>query len=173
MASASPTIYDSVVIASSVRGPIDLNGIKKINGDLLSFHADGLTSISSRTLVEITGRMDLYNLTNISKVSFPSLSILKEISFDRLPRFSNLDFSVEDVSYLHLVDTGLTNFSALASQPSQVLVQHNPFLQKLSFSGVGAFGTSTVSISDNAILMHVRLNFPKSGSFNVTGSITS
>ncbi|KAL2754209.1 hypothetical protein ACRALDRAFT_1070057 [Sodiomyces alcalophilus JCM 7366] len=87
-----------VVIPSAAEGNINLNGVEKIVGNLLSQQCDddcpGITSLASDNLTDITGALSLRNMTGLTTVSLQSLQTVGgNINVEGLPELTALNLT--------------------------------------------------------------------------------
>lgn len=102
MASSTPTISGSLIIASGVSGPVNLDGIENILGDLRCQNSGGVTSVSAKNFVNIAGMMQMNNMAALSSLSFPALESMDKILWNELPVLSEAAF-YRDVKNVGLV----------------------------------------------------------------------
>lgn len=141
----------SVAIASSVTGPIALDGIQQIKGDLTCVGAVNLTSLSATTLNAIGGDMILRSLTIMSNLGFPALTSVKSLQWTTLNALQELTFTkgLTKADSILITDTQLNDLNGISLETVGSLnINNNNFLKliHIEFANV----TGLLNIDSNA-----------------------
>lgn len=105
-----------VTVSEDLSGPLTLNGIERITGDLIVRKAGALTGISSTSLEEIEGTFELHDLSVFSDLSISSLRTVGTLNFTKLPAMTSLAFGTEgltDAKIIEIVDTQISDLSGI------------------------------------------------------------
>jgi len=149
------TIDGSVLIADSVTGPITLNGITKIGGDLIATANPNITSFSSTTLETIGGKWQFENLIGLQTLEMSALTAVKEISFATLTKLPQIGFGSKGITKADKIVIGDTTLDSLdgINVASLGMMNLNNNKRLLSFvSGIQ-------SVTDQLIVNYNGLNF--------------
>jgi len=92
---ACKTFSGSIAIATGTTDDIALNGIKKLDGDLIASDNANMKRISADSLEEIDGTMTLDGLTRLYAVEFPKLKKVQGIKWNALPNLQTIGFTAE------------------------------------------------------------------------------
>lgn len=175
------------MIASTVAGEFNLDGVELIQYNLWCDNAVNLKRISSNTLSMIGASMILRNLTTLETISFPKLGVstgiywwsllaLDKIEFGRsTDQYTEGPFELEAQQYTLSVQIGksfMSNLDALLPAGLRVLdLFHNPRIRSLNFGTLQSIGN--VSIVGNESLRSLRLgNSSEAGFVNLNGNFT-
>ena len=155
---ACSTVSGNVVISQNIPC-VNLGGITQINGDLTIINnATGtnsalaaITSLSGASLQTISGTFTLTQLTQLSSMSFPSLSSVNAIAFTTLPVLQSLGFGgVSKASSVSISDTQLASLNGINLQRASLIsITNNADLSTIAFRSLTSVDTS-VLISANA-----------------------
>jgi len=89
------TFSGSIAIETDAPGPIALDGVQVIRGDLSVNNNSAIQQISANSLTEITGDFTLAEVQRLNAVNFPSLKTVGALRFIGLPVLQNLGFDAE------------------------------------------------------------------------------
>lgn len=157
-----------MAISSSAAGPIKLDGIQQIKGDLTAIGAVNLTSLTGSTLNAIGGDMVLRSLTIMSTLGFPSLTSVKSLQWTTLNALQELSFGegIAKAESIIISDTQLNDLNGISLDTvGNLNINNNRFLKaiKLDFANV----TGLLNIDSNAAGLAV--DFPNLiWAFNMT-----
>ncbi|KAI9779797.1 MAG: hypothetical protein M1816_003333 [Peltula sp. TS41687] len=132
--SGCQTVTGDIVIAGQTSGTIDLSGIQRINGSLICRDAAGLTGIASRDLTIIDKQFQLYGLTIMSSLDFPSLSRVGAINWTALPALQELSFrsQVKRAQNVYISNTELKSLDGInLEMVDRFDVNNNNYLTKI------------------------------------------
>lgn len=163
--SKGPTVTGNLVIATSVTGPLDLNGIWNITGNLSCEHSR-ITSLSGRTIGIIGGHMILKNLTRLALLDFPNLSMTEGISWSELTTLTEPTEFIElvVVPYIYIVNTFLDNIGKInPANVSHITIASNSRLLEVKLDLKSIEGN--ITIADNNRLRIVDLGKAKKATY--------
>lgn len=87
------TVAGSIVIGSSARDTIAIEGPQQVKGNLTAESAGNLVSLTSSTINSIGGEFKLFNLTFLSTLQFDVLTSASSINWVALPALPSLSFA--------------------------------------------------------------------------------
>jgi hypothetical protein len=138
-----------VLVTNSSGNTIQLDGPKKIDGDLICEDNGAIITLSSTTIQEITGTFNLQRIKLLSSLSFPSLKSVGTIFFETLNRLNQLSFtnSVTKANNVTISDTFLSTLDGLdlTSLSGDMNINNNRFLTSFATQLGNLSGTLTIS----------------------------
>jgi hypothetical protein len=153
------TISGSVLITNSSGNTIQLDGPKKIDGDLICEDNGAIITLSSSTIGEITGTFNLQRVKLLSTLSFPSLTAVGSIFFETLNALNQLTFTsrVTKASNITISDTFLSTLEGIdvTSMSGDFNINNNRFLTTFT-TQLGNL-SDTLTISANGLNLSVSM----------------
>lgn len=112
-----------VLISSEVSTPIDLSGMRRLNGSLLNYGSEnsGFTTLSSNDTVAIWGNFSISNTKYLSNISFPAIELIGAFA--------------ESGAYVVSPDGGLTLVNNSALQESDSWITLNSVNGNINLDG--------------------------------------
>lgn len=153
------TFTGSIQISEHAGGPIQLDGIQQITGDLIAIGAVNLTQLSGNSLNSIGGTMKFTSLTIMNSLVFPALTKVGAIEWTTLNALQLLTFSapLSQASKIFITDTALTNLDGInLAQVGSFEITNNAYLRKIE-TQVGNI-TQALTINNNG--PQLNLSFP-------------
>ncbi|EKG14436.1 hypothetical protein MPH_08425 [Macrophomina phaseolina MS6] len=151
------TFTGDVRVSADVTGDLALDGLEVLTGSLSVSSIAGLTSISAKSLQNITGFMYLQNLPLLASAEFPELtSIGDQMRLEALPKLSRLGLQsvVSHCPLFTVSGTALRSIQGIdpAGTTNGFNVTNNKKLQVLDMSVTATTGSkkSSIVIGENA-----------------------
>lgn len=157
--SGCATYSGSIAIATGLGDAINIPGIKKINGDLVSTNNSQIPSISADSLQTIGGAFKLDGLTVLSTLSFPQLTQVESIQWNALAGLQGLSFStgVQKANELNIQNTQLQSLDGINLQVvDTVYIANNNWLDDIQMQ----LGNITTSLTIESNGGNVSAIFP-------------
>jgi hypothetical protein len=154
------TFSGSIAISTGTTEPINLAGVKKIDGDLVMRNNSALGSLSADSLEEITGTFELDGVQGLTSLSFPKLSTVDKIIWKAFgPNLQQLDFTsqVTKAGTVDIQNTQLQSLSGINVKTLDTLyLANNRYINNISMQLVNVT-TRIVLMSNNP---EVAVSFP-------------
>lgn len=162
------TFSGTIAVATGVTAPLSLDGIQTITGDLIVENVIGLPSFEAGNLASIEGTFSLINMTLLTSLSMPQLSIVNTIEWITLPRLQSLSFNkgVTNATAVNIFDSALGSLSGLNLESvSEMTISNNGQLTEVDLP-ITSINTG-LAIEFNGQTMDV--SFPNlENAFNLT-----
>lgn len=129
------TITGNLTITGEL-GSAAIANVQKIDGSLIIKNATQLVSFSADSISEITGSLELTDLTILTTASFGSLEKVNSINLITLPAISTFNSKLSSADNIYISDTTLESidgFSVL-SKVSTFNINNNRFLTSIQSS---------------------------------------
>jgi len=155
LASSCPTFSGSVVLATSVAGPLDLGAMEEIQGDLNVASVSNLTSLTGAKLNSIGGIMNLKELTIMSTLAFPNLVKVGSINWVTLNALQQLTLTaqVSEADSVLITDTALISLEGINLQTvGSFEATNNGDLREISLQVANV--TQALTISANGPMLN-------------------
>lgn len=134
---ATCVTYDgSITIATGTSGPISIDGVRSITGDLTINNAPNITTFGAGSLRSIGGTFTLNNCQVLGALNFPQLTSVGDIDFEGLPNLNSLGFgsTVTQCNTLNIQNTFLGSLDGInLQQVKSIYIANNRMLQSISF----------------------------------------
>ncbi|KAI9796901.1 MAG: hypothetical protein M1835_002742 [Candelina submexicana] len=153
------TFSGDIAIATQASGTIALNGISRLNGNLLVDGAANLTSLSADSLTSISKQFLLNRDYLLSTLNFPQLSQVGSISWSALPALQQLSFTtgVQKASEVLITNTFLTSLDGINLQVvDRFDINNNQYLKSVNVQ----LGNITQSLNIEANGKGLTAQFP-------------
>lgn len=161
------TFSGSIAIETGATGPIAIDGIKKLDGNLIARNNSNIEVISANDLEEI-GTFELNELSKLHTVTFPKLKTVDKLSWIGLPVLQNLGFTekITQASEINIQNTELQSLEGIDLEKADtVYIANNPYISEIAMQ-VESIGTSLILEGNNA---EVNVTFPNLiWAFNMT-----
>lgn len=131
--SSCSTFTGSIAIATDAT-TISLDGVQKIDGDLIATNATALTSFSADSLEEVD-TFHLDQLTVLGSLTFPKLTKVGAIEWSSLPALSELSFTsgVKEADTVNIQNTFLSSLDGIAlKEVSTFFIANNKYLKDIT-----------------------------------------
>jgi len=152
------TFSGNIAIATGTTDDISLNGVKKIDGNLVATNNSDMRQISASDLEELDGEMQLDGLTRLYAVNFPKLKSIDSIKWNALPNLQEIGFTAE-VTKANKVDIQNTALRSLKGinieEVDTVFIANNGYIDEISMQ-LGNVSTS-LTLADNNEAVKVEL----------------
>jgi len=133
--SSCSTFSGSIAIATGVTDDIALNGIEKIEGNLVATDNSQMKRLSAGSLETIDGDLELSGLTRLYGVEMPMLKNVDSIKFNALPNLQQLGFTAE-INKAGTVDVQNTALRSLKGinieEVDEVFIANNGYIDEIS-----------------------------------------
>lgn len=162
------TFSGSIAIATGVADDIALDGIKKLDGNLVIRSNANIKRISGAEMEEITGSFTLDDVQTLTNVEFPKLKTVATLMWNALPNLQQLAFASEitKVSEINIQNTELQSLEGINVETvDKVFIANNRYIQDITMQ-VGNI-TQSLTLADNNADLNV--TFPNLlWAFNMT-----
>jgi ribosomal protein L28 len=132
---ACSTYSGNIAIATGTTDDIAITGVKKLSGNLVAGSNANIKRISADSIEEITGEMNLNELTRLYAVEFPKLKKVDSIKWNALPNLQQIGFTaaVEQAKKVRIENTGLRSLQGINLQQIQTLfIANNGYINDIS-----------------------------------------
>ncbi|KAM0715345.1 hypothetical protein Q7P37_008843 [Cladosporium fusiforme] len=129
------TFSGSIAIATGTTENIELNGIRKITGDLIAHNVTEMSSISADSLETIEGAFSLKVVEILTNLNFPQLTEVDEIDWDGLPQLQGLSFTsgVKKATSVSIINTQLNDLEGINLEVVEKFsIQNNDYLNEIN-----------------------------------------
>lgn len=129
------TFSGSIAIATGTTDDIALNGIKKLNGNLVSTDNANMKRISADSLTEIDGTMTLDGLTRLYAVEFPMLKKVQGIKWNALPNLQTIGFTAEvtEADKINIQNTAIRSLKGInIEQVDTIFIANNGYINEVN-----------------------------------------
>ncbi|CAL9730310.1 cell wall protein Ecm33p [Monosporozyma unispora] len=129
------TITGNLTVTGEL-GSAAIANVQKIDGSLIIKNATQLVSFSADSISEITGSLELTDLTILTTASFGSLETVNSINLVTLPAISTFNSKLSSADNIYISDTTLESidgFSVL-SEVNTFNINNNRFLTSIQSS---------------------------------------
>lgn len=153
------TFAGSIAIATSAPGPIAIDGIQTLDGNLIVTNNTNLRSISGNQLREITGTFEANDVQNLNSVSFPNLEKVDELLFNALPNLQSLGFTaqVSEATNVRIENTELQSLQGINIETADsIVIVNNRYINDVRMQ-LGNISTELTLEGNNA---DVKVAFP-------------
>ncbi|KAF2740693.1 GPI-anchored cell wall organization protein Ecm33 [Polyplosphaeria fusca] len=168
LATCTNTFSGSIAIETGAAGPIALDGIKKIDGDLVITNNSIIQILSGDSLEEITGTFKLDTVQVLNTVNFPKLKTVNEIIWNALANLQATQFDAEitKVSNLDIQNTQLQSLEGINLESvDKVTIANNRYISSI----IMQLGNVTNALTLEANNPEVNVSFPNlEWAFNLT-----
>lgn len=133
--SSCSTFTGSIAVATSTTDDIALNGIKKINGDLVATNNSNMKRISADSLEEVDGSIQLDGLTRLYAVDMPKLKTVETIKWNALPNLQTIGFTAEvtKADNVRIENTALRSLKGINIEKADtIFVANNGYINEIS-----------------------------------------
>lgn len=138
------TYSGDIAIATSTSDDIALDGIRRINGNLIAKNNHKMSSLSADSLSQIDETFFLSDITILTNLNFPALTAVDVIDWSGLPNLQGLSFtaSVQQATGVQIANTVLGSLDGIDLKViDQLIIVNNPFLNDVSMQ-LGNVSTS-------------------------------
>jgi hypothetical protein len=153
------TFSGDIVIATAAADTIQLNGIQRISGNLIADGATKLTTLSADSLTIIDKGFQLTNMTILSTLAFPRLSMVDSIMWNALPNLQNISFTskVTRAANVLITNTQLASLNGIDLQTVETFnINNNFYLTQIETQ----LGNISKSLTIEANGRHLTASFP-------------
>ncbi|KAJ4337027.1 cell wall protein Ecm33 [Didymella glomerata] len=133
--SSCSTFTGSIAVATSTTDDIALNGIKKINGDLVATNNSNMKRISADSLEEVDGSIQLDGLTRLYAVDMPKLKTVETIKWNALPNLQTIGFTAEvtKADNVRIENTALRSLKGINIEKADtIFVANNGYINEIN-----------------------------------------
>ncbi|KAF2273199.1 uncharacterized protein EI97DRAFT_384044 [Westerdykella ornata] len=128
------TFSGSIAIKTDVASPINLDGVKVIDGSLEINNNSAIPQLGADSLEEITGDFILKEVPSLNSISMPKIKQVKAIRWSGLPNLRALGFGgpVEKADVVIIENTQLVNLEGLnLSSVNYMLIANNQLIDSI------------------------------------------
>lgn len=129
------TFSGSIAIATGTTDDIALNGIKKLDGNLVSSDNANMKRISADSLEEIDGTMTLDGLTRLYAVEFPKLKKVQGIKWNALPNLQTIGFTAEvtEADKINIQNTAIRSLKGInIEKVDTIFIANNGYINEVN-----------------------------------------
>ncbi|KAF2002712.1 hypothetical protein P154DRAFT_135481 [Amniculicola lignicola CBS 123094] len=153
------TFTGSIAIATGTTDSIAINGVTKIQGNLVASNASQLQQLSGDSLEEITGTFLLDDVQVLNTVSFPKLTKVNTIRWNALPNLQTLAFTagISEAAVIDIQNTQLQTLQGInVKQIDSFTLANNRYISEVNMQ----LGNVSVSLVLEANNPEVTVSFP-------------
>jgi len=132
---ACKTFSGSIAIATGTTDDIALNGIKKLDGNLVASDNANMKRISADSLEEIDGTMTLDGLTRLYAVEFPKLKKVQGIKWNALPNLQTIGFTAEvtEADKINIQNTAIRSLKGInIEKVDTIFIANNGYINEVN-----------------------------------------
>lgn len=129
------TYSGSIAIATGTTDDIAINGLKRLNGNLVAKENSNMKRISANDLETLDGELELDGLTRLYGVDFPKLKTIDSIKWNALPNLQTIGFTaeVEEANKVDIQNTGLRSLKGINIEEVETLfIANNGYINEIS-----------------------------------------
>ncbi|KAG9204456.1 hypothetical protein B5807_11464 [Epicoccum nigrum] len=129
------TFSGSIAIATGTTDDIALNGIKKLDGNLVATDNANMKRISADSIEEIDGTMTLDGLTRLYGVEFPKLKKVQGIKWNALPNLQTIGFTAEvtEADKINIQNTAIRSLKGInIEQVDTIFIANNGYINEVN-----------------------------------------
>jgi hypothetical protein len=129
------TYSGSIAIATGTTDDIALNGLKRLNGNLVAKDNSNMKRLSANDLQTLDGELELDGLTRLYGVDFPQLKTIDSIKWNALPNLQTIGFTaeVEQANKVDIQNTGLRSLKGINIEEVETLfIANNGYINEIS-----------------------------------------
>ena len=129
------TFSGSIAIATGTTEDIALNGIEKLNGNLVANDNANMRRLSADSLEEIAGSLTLGGLTRLYGVDFPNLKKVESIEWSALPNLQTIGFTAEvtEADNVKIENTALRSLKGInIEKADSIFIANNGYINEIS-----------------------------------------
>ncbi|KAF1928736.1 GPI-anchored cell wall organization protein Ecm33 [Didymella exigua CBS 183.55] len=133
--SSCSTFSGSIAIATGTTDDIALNGIKKLDGNLVATSNSNMKRISADSLEEVDGSVELDGLTRLYAVDMPKLKTVETIKWNALPNLQTIGFTAEvtKADNIRIENTALRSLSGINIEKADtIFVANNGYINEIN-----------------------------------------
>lgn len=133
--SSCATFSGSIAIATGTTDDIALNGIKKLNGNLVATNNSNMKRISADSLEEVDGSVELDGLTRLYAIDMPKLKTVETIKWNALPNLQTIGFTAEvtKADNVRIENTALRSLEGInIEQADTIFVANNGYINEIN-----------------------------------------
>ncbi|KAK5698589.1 cell wall protein Ecm33 [Elasticomyces elasticus] len=156
---ACSTFSGSIAIATGTTDNIALDGVQRITGSLIANNATSITGLSASSLERIDDTFSLTQLTVLTTLNFPRLTIVGTIDWQALPALQGLSFTtgVQQAGSVSIQNTQLNTLDGINLEMVDTMtIANNPYLNDINMQ----LGNITQSLIIEANGRNVSAIFP-------------
>lgn len=161
------TFSGTIAIETGAAGPIALDGIQKLDGDLVIRNNSQIQQISAADMEEM-GTFELNDVQRLTTVTFPKLKTVSKLTWNALPNLQQLGFDGEitKASEINIQNTQLQSLQGInVEQVDTIYIANNRYINEISMQ-LGNVSTSVILEANNP---EVNVTFPNLiWAFNMT-----
>jgi hypothetical protein len=153
------TFSGNIAIKTDAPGPIALDGIQTLKGNLVVNNNSAIQEISANSLTTIDGDFALSDCSALNKLTFPELKSVKAIRWIGLPLLRNTGFTkqVEEAETIDIQNTDLVNLEGInIEQVKTMFIANNKFIDSIDMQ-LGNISESLTLLANNP---GVKVTFP-------------
>lgn len=162
------TFSGSIAIETGSAGPIAIDGIQKLDGNLVINNNSAIQQISGNDLEEITGTFTLDNVQVLNTVKFPKLNTVSTLRWNALPNLQAVGFDaqVTKASEIDIQNTQLQSLEGINLETiDKVTIANNRYINSIDMQ----LGNITNTLVLEANNPEVNVSFPNLiWAFNMT-----
>jgi hypothetical protein len=153
------TFTGSIAIKTDAPGPIALDGIQTLKGNLVVNNNSAIGEISANSLTKIDGDFALSDCSSLNNINFPELKSVKAIRWIGLPLLRNTGFSkqVEEAQTIDIQNTDLVTLEGInIEKVNNMFIANNKFIDTIDMQ-IGNISESLTLTANNP---SVKVSFP-------------
>lgn len=154
------TYQGNIEISSEATDDIVIDGLDKLEGDFIISGNSKIKRISGNSLTEITGKLRVDNVPELSSLSFPELTKLGELGLQGLPNLRQLEFTsqVTECPKIDIQNTQLQDLNGInVNSAESIFIANNNDISNITMDVTNVTDFLTLSFNN----ADVEVKFPK------------
>lgn len=161
------TFTGNIAVETGAEGPIALDGIQKLDGNLIIRNNSAIRAISAADMEEL-GTFELNDVQLLNSVAFPKLKTVDKLTWNALPNLQTLGFTekITKAAEINIQNTQLQSLEGIdVEQVDTIYIANNRYINEIAMQ-VGNVSTSVILEANNP---DVNVTFPNLiWAFNMT-----
>lgn len=148
------TFTGDIAIETGAGTAVQLNGIKKLDGDLVVKNNTVLQVLSADSLEEITKEFHLEVVRDLNTLDFPKLKTVNTFNWLTLPNLLSMGFSekVTKSDFVRIEDTQLQSLDGInLDTVGDISVQNNRFIDKIEMQLANVTGRLVITANNPSV----------------------
>lgn len=127
------TFSGNIAIATGATGPLAIDGVQKITGNLVAETNPNVTVLSGDSLEEIEGDFKLQDVRSLNSISFPQLSTVGTLKWISVSVLSTLELAITQADGIDIENTQLQSLVGINLETvGDVKIVNNKFINEIT-----------------------------------------
>jgi hypothetical protein len=173
------TFSGSIAVATGVGEDVSLDGVEKIDGNLIIRSNPNIKRFAGADLEEVSGQLTLDNVAEIAALSFPKLTTVGTLFLNGLPNLRTLEFTegISKADGIRIENTNLQNLNGidLEDEVEQIILANNKQIDTIIMDNIVnitkslnlAFNNDQVNVSFSELESANNISLRAIGSLNI------